>query len=219
MGDHPGVVLTERPAPVGGPATQRAAVIDDRSQPGHPGADQSDRARRWRRSCGPARWRTHVPALTASAARPRPARRQPAVSSRRAARFRSSPQSPRPARATAAHPGASRRSPARSVAYRPRSSTLSSGAVTSIVTDRLCGSMPMITRSILSSSLETQYLCRAGRAALLRAEQTPLEPLPAQQPRPPQTMREPHDGSWAADERATGRAPGPSLAQVPVLGP
>jgi len=36
--------------------------------------------------------------------------------------------------------------------------------------------------------------------------------------RPAQAMREPHDESWAADVRATGRAPGPSLAQAPVLG-
>lgn len=35
---------------------------------------------------------------------------------------------------------------------------------------------------------------------------------------PAQAMREPHDGSWAADERATGRTPGPSLAQAPILG-
>jgi len=35
--------------------------------------------------------------------------------------------------------------------------------------------------------------------------------------RPAQAMREPHDGSWATDERATGRAPGPSLAQAPIL--
>ena len=37
--------------------------------------------------------------------------------------------------------------------------------------------------------------------------------------RPAQTMSEPHGGSWAADVRATGRAPAPSLAQAPVLGP
>jgi len=35
--------------------------------------------------------------------------------------------------------------------------------------------------------------------------------------RPAQAMREPHDESWAADVRATGRAPRPSLAQAPIL--
>ena len=37
--------------------------------------------------------------------------------------------------------------PSRSVAKRPRSSTVSSAAITSTVTDRLCGSIPMTTRS------------------------------------------------------------------------
>jgi hypothetical protein len=37
--------------------------------------------------------------------------------------------------------------PSRSVAKRPRSSTVSSRVITSTVTDRLCGSIPMTTRS------------------------------------------------------------------------
>src|SRR5687768_11496467 len=49
-----------------------------------------------------------------------------------------------------------------------------------MVTERLCGSMPMTTR-VIGASLSEPDGCRAGRAALLRAEQTPLEPLPVQQ--------------------------------------
>src|SRR5665647_90056 len=59
---------------------------------------------------------------------------------------------------------------------------VSSSAITSIVTDRLCGSIPMTTRpgwTIAVLRCSNRCGCRAGRAPLLRAEQTPLEPLPA----------------------------------------
>jgi hypothetical protein len=43
---HPGVVLPERPAPVGQhPQDGELLVVDDRSQAGHPGADQGDGVR------------------------------------------------------------------------------------------------------------------------------------------------------------------------------
>src|SRR6266542_1881884 len=50
--------------------------------------------------------------------------------------------------------------------------------MTSIVADRLCGSIPMITRATPTSSSIRLRLMSARRAALLRAGQTPLEPQP-----------------------------------------
>src|SRR3954447_18781641 len=76
--------------------------------------------------------------------------------------------------------------PARSVPHPPPPTTCSSAALTSLVTDRLCGSIPTTTRPGRSDVLfitapndSIRCGCRAGRAPLLRAEQTPLEPLPA----------------------------------------
>ena len=44
LADHPGVVLTQRPAPVDQhPQHRELLVVDHRSQPGHPGPDQGDR--------------------------------------------------------------------------------------------------------------------------------------------------------------------------------
>jgi hypothetical protein len=44
--DHPGVVLNERPAPIGQDSQHGGLlVVDDRSQAGHAGADQCDRVR------------------------------------------------------------------------------------------------------------------------------------------------------------------------------
>jgi hypothetical protein len=51
------------------------------------------------------------------------------------------------------------------------------------------------------------WVCRAGRAPLLRAEQTPLEPLPAPRRRPTRAGQKSHTPCGAADVRATGRAP------------
>src|SRR6266508_801944 len=50
--------------------------------------------------------------------------------------------------------------------------------MTSIVADRWCGSIPMITRATPTSSSIRLRLMSARRAALLRAGQTPLEPQP-----------------------------------------
>ena len=88
---------------------------------------------------------------------------------------------PRPIREPPRRARASPDSRSRSVPNRPPPSTVSSPAITSIVADRLCGSIPMTTALIVHlSSARTDHGCRAGRAPLLRAEQTPLEPLPAQ---------------------------------------
>ena len=44
LGDHPGVVLTQGPAAVDqDPQHRELLVVDHRTQPGHPGADQRDR--------------------------------------------------------------------------------------------------------------------------------------------------------------------------------
>src|SRR5918994_4444732 len=58
-----------------------------------------------------------------------------------------------------------------------------SPVITSIDAERLCGSIPLTTRCAAGCTCVTRCSnltgCRAGRAPLLRAEQTPLEPLPA----------------------------------------
>ena len=102
-------------------------------------------ARRWHRSCGPARWRTPGCGRTAWAARPPRPRHRPAAGSRYAGRCPGSPRSPRSAAATASPSASIARYPAASVPYRPPPTTVSSPAMTSIVAERLCGSIPMIT--------------------------------------------------------------------------
>jgi hypothetical protein len=59
----------------------------------------------------------------------------------------------------------------------PPPTTLSSVAMTSIVAERLCGSILMITWPIAFAPARFCCDLRARRAPLLRAEQTPLEPL------------------------------------------
>ena len=82
----------------------------------------------------------------------------------------------------------------------------------------LVGSMPITTaaRSALIpfSDHSNQQGCRAGRAPLLRAAQSPLEPFPAQGRRPARAgqMRATRP-AWAAEMRATNRAPRSSLAR------
>jgi hypothetical protein len=63
--------------------------------------------------------------------------------------------------------------PAASVPYRPPPRTISSAAMTSIVAERLCGSIPITTVPICSSCPLLAVMARARRAPLLRAEQTP----------------------------------------------
>ncbi|MFC5041818.1 hypothetical protein [Ornithinimicrobium kibberense] len=67
---------------------------------------------------------------------------------------------------------------------RPLPTIASSAVMTSIVTLRLCGSIPITTRGTCSSMLvlpcsRQQRWCRAGRAPLRTAGHTPLEPLAA----------------------------------------
>src|SRR5262245_37181487 len=95
---------------------------------------------------------------------------------------------------------------------------VSSAVITSMVAERLCGSMPMTTRSdvefMKSSDARSAAGYRAGRATLLRVLQTLLEPLLAPNRRPARAgqMRATRP-AWAAEMRATNRAPGPSLAR------
>jgi len=57
---------------------------------------------------------------------------------------------------------------------------------------------------------------RAWRAPLLRAPQTPLEPLPPVERRPARAgQKRATRPAWAADGRATGRAPGRPPRQAP----
>ena len=70
--------------------------------------------------------------------------------------------------------------PAVSVPYVPAASTVACSSMTSIVAGRLCGSIPVITPAALL--LRYPANCPARRALLLRAGQTPFEPLPARCP-------------------------------------
>lgn len=119
--------------------------------------------------CGPARWRTPAPARTTSPARRRPVRRR-----RRGAARYGDP-----------HPGRHRRPAASSSQYPSRvraqpagARTFSRTSRTSIVADRLCGSIPITTRSIAPAVPPPRPLppLSTRRAVLLRAGQTPLEP-------------------------------------------
>ena len=66
--------------------------------------------------------------------------------------------------------------PALSVANRPVASTVSRSSTTSMVADSLWGSTPMNTLAMTSLAFRRDRLMIAGRALLLRAGQTPLEP-------------------------------------------
>ena len=150
LGDHPGVVLAQGAAPVDqDPQHRQLLVVDHRPQPGHPGADQRDGVRvggvglaalpggEDPRPGG--QLRRDVDDLLAVGQQPhaRCAGRcplQPSIAQTRSGHRRGvAPASPR--------------SPSRSVPNRPPPTTASSAAITSIVTDRLCGSIPITTRA------------------------------------------------------------------------
>jgi hypothetical protein len=105
--------------------------------------------------------------------------------------------------------------PAASVAYRPPPRMASSPAMISMVAERLCGSILMTTRFIPVLLPDPAAVRRGnGRAPLLRAEQTPLEPLPAPRQHPARAGQiRATRPAWAADVRATNRVPRPSLAR------
>ena len=66
--------------------------------------------------------------------------------------------------------------PALSVANRPVANTVSRSSTTSMVADSLWGSTPMNTLAMTASPSRRRRLVDAGRALLLRAGQTPLQP-------------------------------------------
>ncbi len=75
---------------------------------------------------------------------------------------------------------------------RPRPSTVSSPSITSIAAHRRYGPIPTTTALIaLLLRPASRNFRGPGRAPLLRAEQPPLEPLPAHRTRPPQAKQEP----------------------------
>ena len=81
LGDHPGVVLAQRAAPVDQHPQHRRAARRRPPDAARPSGCRPARrsGRRWRRSCGPDRSRTPASAPTASAAHRRPARRRRAA--------------------------------------------------------------------------------------------------------------------------------------------
>ena len=214
LGDHPGVVLAQGPAPVRqDPQHRELSVIGDQAEPRHPGSGQRNRVRighigltalPGRKDPGPGRQlRRHVHDLLPGG--DQPGRDVPADPL--AALDRPGPRRPLPS------PGEHRRVPGSIGAYRPPPRTLSSAAITSIVADRLCGSIPITTVPICFSCPLPTALDGPGGHRYSEHKQTPLEPLPA--PRCPARagqMRATRP-AWAADVRATNRAPRPSLAR------
>jgi hypothetical protein len=104
----------------------------------------------------------------------------------------------------------------------------SSAVITSIVAERLCGSIPITTPPGMRSDLDTINFSnarsttgyRAGRATLLRVRQTLLEPLLALTRRPARAgqMRATRP-AWAAErerraERQDRASPGPVLGAI-----
>ncbi len=154
-----GVLVAEGAAPVDQhPQHSELLVVDDGPQPGHPGADQSDGVRVGGVGLAPLSRGEHpgpgrelrrdvddLLALAQQAQGDVPANTGAALDGpdplRHAATYRSSAASP-----------------PRSVPNRPVPTTDSSPVMTSIVTDRLCGSIPITTRAdgfpMQSSELE-----------------------------------------------------------------
>ena len=89
------------------------------------------------------------------------------------------------------------------------------------VTDRLCGSTPMITRSITAASSSPRTISgQRGRATLLRAEQTLLEPrlaaVPGQAARHGRAT--PQRSGWAADRESVRPGTYPQTDRPASLG-
>ena len=191
--DGLGAGPAELVAAVGQHAHHHQVLLDLRPGPGPGRAARPARpsARRPGRSCGRCRWRTPAPARTASRGTSstvspscdQPVRDVPADAV--AALDRPDPvrELPRRGRASA-H---TRPCPCRTG---PPPAPLARSSMTSIVAERLCGSIPMITP--IGLLLAQPVNAPARRAPLLRAGQTPFEPLLARCPARTQAMREPH---------------------------
>src|SRR6266542_766777 len=105
---------------------------------------------------------------------------------------------------------------------RPVASKISRSSRTSIVADRLYGSVPMITLPTVLPHPPEPSGSSARRATLLRAEQTPLEPLPASGARRDRTPEESHTNPPVGSREesvpsSTSTEPGPARAVAPVL--
>ena len=164
------------------------------ARPGRTARPARPSARRPGRSCGRCRWRRPAPAPTASAARPPRAHRRARAGARCVGRCRCSPRPPTPAHRSRRAGGprrASRRSRPCPCRTAPPRALARLWSMTSIVAERLCGSIPMITPIAVHPPRSPRDV-KAGRASLLRAEQTPLEPLLARCPTRAHAMREPH---------------------------
>ncbi len=175
LGDHPGVVLAEGAATVDQqPQHRQLLVVDDRAQPGHPGADQRDRMRVGRVGLAALTGREHPGAgrqlrrhvdhlLTVGE---QPVRDVPADALAALDR-------PRPLVGTASRTRASPDSPPTSVAIPAAvQAPISSPAITSIVADRLCGSIPITTAPICCSPIHSiRHRCSSweGTATSSRA--------------------------------------------------
>ena len=185
LGDHPGVVLTQRPAPVDqDPQHRELLVVDDRTQPGHPGPDQGDRvgvggvglaALTGREDPRPGRQlRRHVDDLLAIGEQPH----RDVAADAAAALDRPDPVRPLAARSSSI--AASRPRRCRTGHHRGRSRRRSSPRSSPTACAGPSRSRPAAALLLHACSrCSIRCGCRAGRATLLRAEQTPLEPLPA----------------------------------------
>ena len=145
------------------------------------GGTSSTTSRSWTRRC----------------ARCRPMPLQPSTGQTRSANLR-------PAASICAYPAVS-------VPYLPAASTLAWSSMTSIVAERLCGSIPIITPT--GFLLGRSRRLPARRALLLRAGQTPFEPPPHGARREAGHERAtPKTTASSRNVGASRQAPGPSLA-------
>ena len=198
-------IVAGRPGSAAPPGARRRPQVAGRSSGCRPAPPS---ARRWRRSCGPARWRTPAPARTASVGRRRPARLRPAAGWPRADRCPGIPRSPRPGPATPERTGASRhdrhgrlRTDLSRRLIRPRHDLDRDRAFVRVHPDdhsRWCLSM-------VSSELEPDVVVELGGQRYFELGQTPLEPLPPWR-RP--GMRRPNESHTEVGSRNESDNPG-----------
>jgi hypothetical protein len=107
------------------------------------------------------------------------------------------------------------------VPKRPPPSTCSSAAIASIVTDRLCGSIPITTQPLLLtafSCLRLDGVDWSRRAPLLPAGHSLLQPLPPAGGRGSACQMRVTRRTWTAAKERPPRPPQPSLGQDPIFG-
>ena len=219
LGDHPGVVLTEGAAPVDQDPQQRELlVVDHRPQPGHPGPDQGHGVRvggvglaalPGREDPGPRRQlrRNVDDLLTVSKESVGDVSTDPVAPFHR-------PDPVRPLPGVVQHRAVA-------VAVGAKASTAENRLVSRHHFDRR-GTLVRVHaqhHSVhpLPPMLDPSPGCRAGRATLLPAEQTPLEPLPALGRRP--ELRRPNlSHTRTVGSRCESDSPGASTEAWPGIG-